>query len=130
MGGAMGRRRLLIPILSFLVVVSGCVSAWREYRQDKYKSEPADITFHYPWEQVFNAYYYVLRNTAMPPILRVYFDDQEETIDILSDEVHFILRNKGQGYYEYTKANALVWEEEGRTRQTMRRYDDLGTPPR
>ena len=66
----MGRRSLRILMLFFVVVVvSGCASAWKEYREAKYKSEPVDVTFHYPWEQVVNAYYYVLRNTAMPPIL-------------------------------------------------------------
>jgi len=177
----MKRRYPSIVILLTVVMLAGCVTAWQAERKVKYKSEPVDAYYDYPWEKVYDAYRYVLLNSAMPPIvlrttivssqvkfftkekkiivlfhdlyspysdvewainftpdaenktkvhiakgttvLREYFDDQDEAVKALLDEVNFILKNNGQGYYDYTTANALKYDEQYRTKRTTRRYD-------
>jgi len=161
----MNRKCLFALLLSVLVVISGCVSAWKEERQAKYKSEPVDVTYGYSWEKVYDAYHYVFRNSLMPPIVMrsrweyshlalltkekrmvvmvyvpaifIYQDieldisftpegsnktkvhivkgvtvlqkHQEYAVKMLLDEVNFVLKNDGKGFFDYTKTNSLKW---------------------
>jgi hypothetical protein len=178
----MKRKCLSVLILSFVVVISGCATAWQEERQKNFVSETVSASYDYPWEQVYDAYAYVLRNSAMGPIVRrtefefsrvrylsrqkkiaiivygtpvissrnieleinfmpgtdaktkvnivkgstallVYFDDQDDAVRQLLDEVNFVLKNKGEGYFEYTLENSAKWQEENRAQKRNRPHD-------
>lgn len=65
----MKRKCLAILILSFAVLVSGCMMS-REAAMEMKKpaAEPVNVSYDYPWEKVYDAYAYVLDNSAMDPI--------------------------------------------------------------
>jgi hypothetical protein len=177
----MKRKSLSIIMPLAVVMLAGCITAWQAERKVKYRSEPVDVRYDYSWEKVYDAYRYVLLNSAMPPIvlrttivssqvkffikekkivvlfhdlyspysdvewaisftpdaetrtkvsiakgatvLREYCDDQDEAVKALLNEVNFVLKNNGRGYYDYTTANALKYDEQYRAKKANRRYD-------
>lgn len=165
----MKRNCLFILILSVLIMVMGCASS-QDIAKKRSSGDVVTVSYEYPWEKVYDAYQYVLENSAMDPIttrasssvshvkylikektilvmaytitaknveLAIYFTPdgdnktkvalvkgssvltsftQDFAVKQIFDEVDFVLKNNGQGYNDYSTANAAKYEEELRKR--------------
>jgi len=63
----MKRKCLSMMVLFALVMFFGCATS-RDMADKKASGEATNVSYDYPWEKVYDAYHYVLENTAMSPI--------------------------------------------------------------
>jgi len=63
----MKRRYLSITVLSVLIMFFGCATS-QDMASKKASGDATNVSYDYPWEKVYDAYHYVLENTAMSPI--------------------------------------------------------------
>jgi hypothetical protein len=63
----MKRKCLSMMVLLVLMMLFGCATS-QDIANKKSSGEATNVSYDYPWEKVYDAYHYVLENTAMSPV--------------------------------------------------------------